>query len=68
MAATMTWFLGSGTVLAEDHLVIKEEIGHGQGGVVYSGILSSRLYALRPVAIKQLKSGAFCRILMWGKK
>ncbi len=53
----MTWFPGNRAVLAKDHLRINEEIGHGQGGVVYTGILTTRLHALRPVAIKQLKQG-----------
>lgn len=61
MAATMTWFTGNCEVLTEDHLKINEEIGHGQGGVVYSGLLKTRSRGRRPraVAIKQLKQGIF---------
>ena len=53
----MTWFSGIQPFLAKEHLNIAKEIGHGQGGVVYEGILSTRQYGLRPVAIKQLKEG-----------
>ena len=53
----MTWFSGNNAVLAKEHLHIKEEIGRGQGGLVFSGYLSTQMNALQRVAIKQPKPG-----------
>ena len=57
IAAAATWLMSRIPVLTKDELECQDEIGVGEGGVVFTGFLRHGISQPKQVAIKQLPPG-----------